>query len=69
MSERTLYTVPEAAKILRVSKGYAYQLIKSGLLKGIKLGCMKVSVYAIEDFIKQNGGMDISNPYQVKTIA
>lgn len=47
-----LYTVPEAAKLLRVNKNMVYDLIHAKLLRAVKLGSLKVSTFAVEEFIR-----------------
>ena len=51
-----LYTVPEAAKLLRVNKNMVYDLIRCGYLRSIKLGSRKVSRQALLDFVAQFEG-------------
>jgi len=36
-----VYTIPEVAEILRISKGLAYQLAKEGTIPTIKLGAKR----------------------------
>ena len=42
-------TVPQAAKILKVSRNLAYDLIHAKLLRAVKLGSLKVSTFAVDD--------------------
>ena len=42
-------TVP---KILKVSRNLAYDLIHAKLLRAVKLGSLKVSTFAVEEFIR-----------------
>lgn len=37
-NEPDVLTVPEAAKLLRIGKNQAYELVKNGSLEAIKLG-------------------------------
>lgn len=55
--ERKLYTISEVAKILRVSN-YALRekLIKTGKLKIIWVGSMKVTSTELDRFLKENEG-------------
>lgn len=48
-----LYTVPEAAQVLRISKAHAYQLVKSGELPTLKLGRLKVTETALQEFVEK----------------
>lgn len=38
IDDRLCVTVPEAAKMLGISRNYAYELVKIGVLPSIKLG-------------------------------
>lgn len=66
MSE--LLEVATVAKILKCNKNKVYELIKSGALQGLKLGRMKVSTIEIENFMVRNVGLDLSDPFQIKSI-
>ena len=57
-----LYTVPEAAKLLRVNKNMVYDLIRCGYLRSIKLGSRKVSRKALLDFVEQFEGKTVELP-------
>lgn len=57
-----LYTVPEAAKLLRVNKNLVYDLIRCGYLRSIKLGSRKVSRKALLDFVEQFEGQMVELP-------
>lgn len=49
------YTVSEVAKMLRVRKGYVYELVAQGRLRALKLSerRIRVSQEALEEFIRQ----------------
>lgn len=51
MTNCELLTIQETATRLRVNKNMVYDLIKKGYLKSFKLGCRKVSVRALSEFI------------------
>lgn len=57
-----LYTVPEAAKLLRVNKNMVYDLIRCGYLRSIKLGSRKVSRNALLEFVEQFEGKIVELP-------
>lgn len=63
-----LLEVTEVAKRLKCNRNKVYELIKSGLLQGLKLGRMKVSTIELESFLVRNAGRDITDPYNVKEI-
>lgn len=51
-----LYTIPEAAKILRLSKNTVYELVYTGRLQASKLGRKKgwrVTEEALREFLKK----------------
>ncbi|WP_294363518.1 helix-turn-helix domain-containing protein [uncultured Clostridium sp.] len=59
--ENMLYTVKETAKILKTNTDYVYALIKKGKLKCLKLGSYKIRKVALEEFLIQYEGYDLSN--------
>lgn len=63
-----LLEVSEVAKILKCNKNTVYEQIKSGQLKGLKLGRMKVTTMELEDYMRRNTGLDITDPYNIKPI-
>lgn len=63
-----LFTVKETAQILKTNVDYVHKLRKSGLLPFIKLGSYKVRKEALEQFLKDYDGMDLTNPFHVKEI-
>lgn len=42
MSDDIVYTISEVSKLLKVNRNFVYGLIKSGELKAIKIGSLKV---------------------------
>ncbi|SFF97729.1 DNA binding domain-containing protein, excisionase family [Desulfotomaculum arcticum] len=50
-----LYTVPEVAKILRVKKGYVYELIYTKRLKALRMSERRIRVpeESLKTFLKQ----------------
>lgn len=64
-----LYTVDEAAELLKTSKDYVRALIKSGNLQALKLGRLKVTRTELLDFLNRNLGKDLTNPFDIKDIA
>lgn len=64
-----LYTVSEVAKLLHTNKSYVYELINANKLPALKLGRKKVRAEALEAFLKEYEGMDLTNPYDVKSMS
>ena len=67
--DKVLYTMAEAAKIFGISKGKVYEFYHAGLLKCLKLGSLRVRAEEIDRFLKENEGMDLRDPYNVKPIS
>ena len=63
-----LYTVPEVAKILKTNSDYVHRLRKSGLLPFIKLGQYKCRKEALEKFLIDHEGEDLTNPEEIKKL-
>ncbi len=54
---RALISVAEAARVLGVSRSYAYELISSGFLSSIRLGRrVLVPLTAIDDLLAREAG-------------
>lgn len=49
-----LYTVKEAAKLLRVNPSYVYGLINSKKLPGLRLGAIKIRGSDLEFFLEKH---------------
>ena len=61
-----VYTVAESAKILRISKSKAYELVKAGILPALKLGGLKIPKPALEKFFNDYIGYDLCDLSNVK---
>ncbi len=56
-----LFTAEETAKILKSNTNTIYKLIREGKLQALKLGRLKVPMFAIENFLQENLGKDLSD--------
>jgi len=65
MEEKKTYTVVETAKVLGITKNRAYDLVNSGVLKSFKCGKRLVSIYAINEFLTNYAGFDLTNPQHI----
>lgn len=63
-----LYTAPEVAKILKTNVDYVHKLRKSGLLPFLKLGQYKCRKEALEKFLAENEGKDLTDPENVREL-
>lgn len=63
-----LYTVKETSKILKCNVDTVHKLRKAGLLPFMKLGSYKVRAEALEEFLKKNEGMDLTDPFNIKEL-
>lgn len=66
--EDTLYTVAEAAKILKIGKNRVYDLINAEILPTLILGGYKIRKEAIEEFLKKYEGYDLTDLSNIKKI-
>lgn len=57
-----LYTVREAAGVLRTSRNTVYDLIKRGAIIPLRLGRLKVGEQEPDRFVNKNQGRDLDNP-------
>lgn len=63
-----LLTVTETSKLLRVNRNKVYELIRTGHLKALKIGSLKISNVEVERFIQENTGKDLSDLENVKEL-
>jgi excisionase family DNA binding protein len=68
IEEKMIYTTHEVAKILHSSPNYIYELIKKGKLKAVKLKSLKIRKSALEEFLQENEGNDLSDIDNVRKI-
>ena len=68
IEEKMIYTTHEVAKILHSSPNYIYELIKKGKLKAVKLKSLKIRKTALEEFLQENEGNDLSDLENVKRL-
>ena len=66
--EKLIYTTHEVAKILHSSPNYIYELIKKGKLKAVKLKSLKIRKTALEEFLEENEGNDLSDLENIKRL-
>ena len=63
-----LYTVKEVAVLLKTNVDYVHKLRKSGLLPFLKIGQYKVRKQALENFLQEYEGKDLTDPFEVKEL-
>ena len=63
-----LLNVKETSEILKTNVDYVHKLRKSGVLPFIKLGSYKVRREALQEFLRNNEGKDLTDPYQIKDL-
>ena len=68
IEEKMIYTTQEVAKILHSSPNYIYELINKGKLKAIKRKSYKICKSALEEFLKENEGNDLSDIDNIRKI-
>lgn len=67
--DKMVYTVKEVSEIIHTNPSYVYSLIKSGLLPALKLGSYKIRKSALLNFLENNEGKDLTNPFNIKPIS
>ena len=67
MSEELL-TVKQVASVLKTNTAYVYRLRDAGLLKFMKLGTLKCRRSALDAFIRNMDGMDVTDPLHIKPL-
>jgi len=63
-----LYTVTEAAELLKVKRNSVYDLLKKNVIRGLKLGSLKITRNELIKFLEENNGKDLSNLEDIKDL-
>jgi len=63
-----LYTVSEAAELLKVNRNSVYDLLKKNVIRGLKLGSLKITRNELIKFLEENNGKDLSNLEDIKDL-
>lgn len=66
--EDILYTAEELSKLFKCSVGRVNDLRKAGLLPALKLGCFKYRRVAVEKFLEEYEGKDVTDPFNVQEL-
>ncbi|ACD22639.1 helix-turn-helix domain-containing protein [Clostridium botulinum] len=66
--EAVLYTVSEAAELLKINRNSVYDLLKHNVIKGLKLGSLKITRNELLKFLEENNGKDLSNLKEIKEL-
>lgn len=66
--EPVLYTVSEAAELLKVNRNSVYDLLKKNVIRGLKLGSLKITRTELIKFLEENNGKDLSNLEDIKDL-
>lgn len=66
--EPVVYSVREVSILLRTNPAYVYRLINLGLLPALKLSSIRVRKDALDSFLLQYEGHDLSNPDDIKSL-
>ena len=66
--EKILYTVKQVSELIHTNQAYVYTLIKAGLLPALKLGSYKVRKAALNYFLLNHEGQDLTDPRNISTI-
>ena len=63
-----LYTVSEAAELLKVNRNSVYDLLRKNVIRGLKLGSLKITRNELIKFLEENNGKDLSNLEDIKDL-
>ena len=66
--EPILYTVTETAELLKVNRNSVYDLLKKNVIRGLKLGSLKITRNELLRFLEENNGKDLSNLEDIKEL-
>ncbi len=66
--DKMLYTVKEIAGIIHSNTNYVYDLIRRGFLPAMKLGSYKVRAEALEKFLAESEGKDLTDLASIKEL-
>ena len=65
---RGVYSVKEISQLLHTNAALIYRFIELGLLPAIKLGSFRVRKQALDQFLVDYEGLDLSNPEEIRRI-
>ena len=66
--EPVLYTVTETAELLKVNRNSVYDLLKKNVIRGIKIGSLKITRTELLEFLEKNNGKDLSDLDDIKEL-
>ncbi len=67
-TDPVVYSVKEVSWMLHTNAAFIYGLIKQGILPALKLGSLRVRKEALEEFLREYEGMDLSDLENIKPI-
>lgn len=67
-TEPIVYTVKQVSQLLHTNGSFVYELIRRGLLPAIKLCSLRIRREALEKFLREHEGYDLSNLDDIKPI-
>lgn len=68
MAEQMLYTIQDVANALKVSRNKVYELKRKGLIPFMKLGAWKCRREALEKFLREYEGYDLTDLSNIKPL-
>ena len=66
--DQVLYTVSETAELLKVNRNSVYDLLRKNIIRGIKIGSLKITRKELLDFLERKNGKDLSNLDEIKEL-
>lgn len=68
-TEALVLSVREVSQMLHTNPALVYRFIDLGLLPALKLGSIRVRRDALEEFLRNYEGCDLSNPEDIKPLS
>ena len=63
-----LYTVSETAELLKVNRNSVSELLRKNIIRGIKIGSLKITRVELLEFLEKNNGKDLSDLDNIKEL-
>lgn len=68
MAEQLLYTIQDVADALKISRKKVYELKREGLIPFMKLDAWKCRREALEDFLREYDGYDLTDLSNIRPL-
>ena len=66
--EPVVYTISEVGELLKVNRNSIYELLKKNVIRGLKLGNLKITSTELINFLEENKVKELSNLEDIKEL-